>query len=295
MIEARDDQLLNLATSAHWWKPMLAWFNALQLRSLCECDVTLSGRVLDLGCGDGGVWRLLSELQLLAAHAYGIDISAIELTKARRLGAHRALVRADGGRLPFRDNTFSSAACIAMLGSAPRGPDPILAEIHRVLEPGGMLLATVPTDVFNSIVLWPHWLDRISPALSRRYLGRLNRRLPHFTVRSADGWQALLASHDMDVLDMRPFLSRREGYVWSVLALQVVRVLALLRLSRSRIVERITRSVVKNALARFFQPARVAPGDAGFVAIAARRRRGSQDVGASRLEASVERATAGST
>lgn len=278
MIDARDDKLLELATSVYWAKPMAAWFNALQLRSLCECGATLSGTVLDIGCGEGGSARLLGEVRLLSGHVYGIDVSATELTKARRSAGNMALVRADGGRLPFSDHAFSSAVCSGVLCSAPDGPDPLLAEIHRVLEPGGTLLATMPTDVFSANMLWPHVLDRISPALSHWYLRRLNRRLPHFTVRSADGWRALLVAHDMDVVAMRPFLGRREGYVWSVLALQAARVIAMLRLTRSRIVERMTQKIVKYALARFFDATPIAPGEAGYVAIAARRRCGSQDV-----------------
>jgi ubiquinone/menaquinone biosynthesis C-methylase UbiE len=86
------------------------------------------GWCLDHGCGDG------ADRALLEAFGYrwvGIDIRG-----------DRPSVRGSVHHLPFGDDTFSMAVSIAVFEHL---ADPFAAarELHRVLEPGGLLLGTV--------------------------------------------------------------------------------------------------------------------------------------------------------
>ena len=113
---------------------------------LDRVGVRLTGRILDAGCGGGGMpLSLAEEAQLVV----GIDPverfpdAGVVLGRERSLrNLHFAL--ADGMYLPFRDGTFDvvlSHAVIEHVADAPL----YLRECARVLAPGGRLyLSTAP-------------------------------------------------------------------------------------------------------------------------------------------------------
>lgn len=79
-----------------------------------------SGRILDLGCGDGHLTRLLGP------RAIGVDISP----------EPGPTVRARAQQLPFAAGAFSAVAChlaFMLFDDIER----VAAELHRVLAPGG--------------------------------------------------------------------------------------------------------------------------------------------------------------
>jgi SAM-dependent methyltransferase len=94
-------------------------------------------RVLDLGCGSAPTGDLLG-----AASYLGLDMSHDEL----RLGAARGLrvAQADASRLPLVDDAVDVVVCSMALQLLPLGP--ALAEVRRVLRPGGTFAATVPAS-----------------------------------------------------------------------------------------------------------------------------------------------------
>ena len=78
--------------------------------------------------------------------ALGVDISEAMLTRAVRneAGPHVGFIRADAQRLPLRDNTVDAVVSMAVLQLVPN-PAAALAEMARVLRPGGRLAIMVPT------------------------------------------------------------------------------------------------------------------------------------------------------
>jgi SAM-dependent methyltransferase len=111
-----------------------------------RCGAPVTGRILDAGCGGGGMPVSLAEE---AAAVIGIDLTPRYQGAGVRLGrelgrANLAFVQADGTALPFRDATFDavlSHAVIEHVADAPR----YLGECARVLRPGGwMYLSTAP-------------------------------------------------------------------------------------------------------------------------------------------------------
>lgn len=112
-------------------------------------DVT-GRRILDAGCGSG---PLFAELRDRGAIVSGIDASAgmLELAR-RRLGADADLQVADlAAPLPFPDDTFDDVIASLVLHYL-QDWAPTLAELRRVLKPGGRLLASLDHP-FN-VVLW---------------------------------------------------------------------------------------------------------------------------------------------
>ncbi|MFE1857926.1 class I SAM-dependent methyltransferase [Streptomyces anandii] len=98
-------------------------------------------RILDAGCGAGALSAALRER---GATVTGIDTSPAMLALAgRRLGDDAELHLADlGGPLPFDDGTFDDVVASLVLHYL-EDWGPALAEMRRVLRPGGRLIASV--------------------------------------------------------------------------------------------------------------------------------------------------------
>ncbi|GAA4141870.1 class I SAM-dependent methyltransferase [Leifsonia shinshuensis] len=131
--------------------------------ALAELAGDVAGRrVLDVGCGSGPI---LADLLERGAIVTGIDSSAGMLEQARaRLGDAVDLRVADLAEpLPFEDDTFDDVVASQVLHYL-KDWAPCLAELHRVLKPGGRLIVSEehPSAIFFS--------DRLSGG-DREYFG----------------------------------------------------------------------------------------------------------------------------
>ncbi len=108
--------------------------------------VAVAGRILDAGCGGGGMPVSLAEE---ADAVVGIDLTPRYKDAGVRLGRELArpnlsFAQADGTALPFRDSTFDVVLSHAVIEHVADAPC-YLAECARVLRPGGrMYLSTAP-------------------------------------------------------------------------------------------------------------------------------------------------------
>jgi dolichol-phosphate mannosyltransferase len=94
-----------------------------------------SRRTLDVGCGSSRI------LAALPRGSVGVDLLLRKLRHARRFGPH--LVQASALGLPFRAGSFECVVSSQLLEALPRGTG-ALAELGRVLAPGGRLILAMP-------------------------------------------------------------------------------------------------------------------------------------------------------
>src|SRR5271166_2327052 len=95
-------------------------------------------RVCDIGCGPGHVARYLAGEGL---DVVGVDLSAAMVETAPRLNPGLHFVQSDMLKLPFGDGWFARVAAFYSLIHFERPDMPLsLAELHRVLAPGGVML-----------------------------------------------------------------------------------------------------------------------------------------------------------
>ena len=123
------------------------FYQAIHKRLLDYVELPEQAKVLDIGCGTG---RLLNRLAAKYANLQGtgLDFSDEMLRQARRSNRHRPrLIFVQGAAAPLRfvDDQFDAVFnTISFLHYAE--PERVLAEIYRVLRPGGMFYLADPTD-----------------------------------------------------------------------------------------------------------------------------------------------------
>ncbi len=98
-----------------------------------------NARVLEVGCGRGVALPVLAK-RLQPAELVGLDCDpeVLAIAQARTAGVAR-LVEADVREMPFEDASFDLVFDFGTFFHTP-GPEAMLAEIARVLAPGGTLI-----------------------------------------------------------------------------------------------------------------------------------------------------------
>jgi SAM-dependent methyltransferase len=109
-------------------------------------------RVLDLGCGAGDSVDLFRSLEPRVRWT-GADVErSPEVAERTRTDAD--FVTFDGVHLPFGDGSFDLVYCKQVLEHV-RRPEPLLAEVARVLARGGWLVgSTSHLEAFHSYSVW---------------------------------------------------------------------------------------------------------------------------------------------
>lgn len=130
---------------------------AVQVNAQYYIDLVVPGLpegavVVDLGCGAGR-----SKGRILASNAgiewVGVDIASSPEAEMRPMTV-RPFVNFDGVRLPFADGSVTCVFCEQVLEHV-RYPDALLAEVSRVLAPGGSFIGTTSNlEPYHSFSYW---------------------------------------------------------------------------------------------------------------------------------------------
>lgn len=100
-------------------------------------------RILDVGAGSGAVTADLAELG--TGTVVAVDVDAAMAGRTRSAVPDAEVLRGDGRRLPFADGSFDAAVCNLVLLWTPE-PAALVAEMARVVRPGGTVLASMEPD-----------------------------------------------------------------------------------------------------------------------------------------------------
>ena len=123
-------------------------------------------QVLDLGCGSG---RDLASWGVTAADGVtGLDIDDSRLASAKVRFSNRTYLQGTGECLPFEDESFDrvlSAVALPYMNI-----QKTLAEIHRVLVPGGGLSLSLHLPSFTIAELLHNAIPKPVPTLFRLYV-----------------------------------------------------------------------------------------------------------------------------
>lgn len=121
-------------------------------------------RLLDLGCGNGRLRRFIDKNLLPDGNYFGFDISQGLLDIARRDHPQDHFFRGSfAEKLPFGADNFEIIASVAAFHHLLNKKDQkaCLAELHRILKPGGTLFLTtwkIPRKNFKeNLKRWDFW------------------------------------------------------------------------------------------------------------------------------------------
>lgn len=119
------------------------WYRALHARLLdALAERNVAGPILDAGCGTGGFLAALAAASPACA-AFGLEWhAAAAATAAGKSG--RPVASGSINALPFAANSFATVISADVLCHAAVEPMTALAEIYRVLQPGGRLIVNMP-------------------------------------------------------------------------------------------------------------------------------------------------------
>lgn len=137
-----NEKHLALCASAEWADAVQRWIIPWALEA-----VDLGDDVLEVGPGPGLTTDVLrSRFRTLTA--VEIDSHLAARLSARLAGTNVTVVQADARATGLPADRFSGATCLTMLHHVPTvaRQDSVLAEVHRVLRPGGTLAGTDSLD-----------------------------------------------------------------------------------------------------------------------------------------------------
>ncbi len=184
-----------------------ALLRAVEAR-LYQDYLPLAEPVLDVGCGDGHFASVAFPLPLAA----GIDPGAAVLREAHDRNAYRVLAQAPGDTLPFADQQFATVISNSVLEHIPRVDD-VLAEITRVLRPGGRFIFCVPSDHFTELLLCTQLLRRLRlETLAAAYERFFNRIARHHHCDGPEVWQDRLEAAGLQLVESVYYFSARANH-----------------------------------------------------------------------------------
>lgn len=156
-------------------------------------------RMLDVGCGFGGLGGFVSE-HLGIPEVHGIDIDPGVMAEARSKGIKAQLVELGKQPLPFPERHFDFIMSLGMMDYLPTY-DAAIIELHRVLRPGGYVLVALPNlaSWHNRLMLLMGYQPRDVEISEHRLTGLMSwyrdRPTGHIHTATLGAFEELMAYH----------------------------------------------------------------------------------------------------
>ncbi len=109
-----------------------------------------SKKILEIGCGDGGVINFLKETN----EVHSVDISASAVSQLKKKGIPAKQVDISNESLPYKKATFDYVIILETLEHL-KSPHHAIEEIQRVLKERGMMICSVPNPRTEHPLMYP--------------------------------------------------------------------------------------------------------------------------------------------
>ena len=139
---------------------------------LDRVDVQPGSRIIDFGCGNGGLLELLSERVGPSGHVLGLDYGDEHVASARSFVMDRSLtnvevMQGDARRTGLPSGSFDGAHARLLPVNIPR-PDEVVAEMVRVVKPGSWVACQEADLLGLAHPAHPAW-DRLCQLFAETY------------------------------------------------------------------------------------------------------------------------------
>ncbi len=190
-----DRSLLARFLRDYPFQPATAFWRAIEIDEVIRHSIP-QGLGLDLGCGDGQLTGIVLERAGPGdRRLVGLDPDPAEIASAAKIGIYQQLLAVSGDHVPMTDASVDWVFSNSVLEHID-AIQPVLAEVARVVKPGGTFLFTVPADTFHRCLRGP-----LLPFASRSaYLKDLDRRLAHQRYWGEAEWREQLRAEGFEVV-----------------------------------------------------------------------------------------------
>ena len=167
-----------------------------RILELAALDIVLPdnrlGPILDIGCGNGDVFRTVFGKD--GEMSYGIDISWSDVQSAREARVYNCCGVGDARSLVFQDRHFGLVFANSVVEHVD-DIDLVLSEVARVLKAGGKFIFTTPSPIFRDKEYY-YWRKLLS-AIGLDFAGRLiaereDAIYHHVNIHSFPDWESRL-------------------------------------------------------------------------------------------------------
>lgn len=175
-------------------------------------DFLSTGRILDVGCGDGHWWRYILPDDLDRVH--GVDISNSEVRLAQNVISAQSIDITSPdfiSQLRFKEfNTIIGNCSLEHV----RKIDLAINNIFKALRPGGHFIILVPSPFWALKGRSIHFLEGVSPRLSMSVSGILNGFFQHWHLYHHKIWSSILKETGFEVCDTFGLGNRRLEFLF---------------------------------------------------------------------------------
>lgn len=206
-----DRELLTEFVARYPAQPATAFWRGIEIDVLAAADIP-DGLGLDLGCGDGILTDILFRRMGRRARLVGVDPDPLETAAAKAFDFYERIHTVGAAELPEGDATFDYVISNSVLEHIP-DLEAVIAEVGRVLKPGGKFFYTVPCPTFH---------DNLSGSLlgtsREKYLRVLDARLAHFNYLTEQDWRDMCGRHGMAIDGFVGYLGTKATRRWETLS-----------------------------------------------------------------------------
>lgn len=153
----------NLAEEGNWFIPN--GFTVIQLKQIVKYLTAKDSVFLEIGTGCGVTSRFARKLGLRSISVdWPVTGGYLSIENVRKAGVEGYYVEVGREPIPVQADSMDCVLFADVIEHLVHSPKPVLAEIHRILKPGGVCIATTPNAVRLTVRLkvalgfsnWPH-------------------------------------------------------------------------------------------------------------------------------------------
>ncbi len=210
----RINNYLTQLLETYWFAPPVALWRAIELRTVMAetADEIYERPLLDLGCGDGLIGRVLFGAP--ETIDVGFDPWLEQLKQAKQTGVYHRVDMAYGNRLPYPTDAFATVFSNSVLEHIPNVV-PVVREAGRVLRPGGRFIFTVPSNHFRALLDgYVRRAEAGDVAGAKAYAANVDRWLAHHHYHTPAEWADLLANAGMTLVKACYYIPETVERLW---------------------------------------------------------------------------------